>query len=107
MKAADRRNLILAKLRNGGCMAMQDFADAFGCSRQTVIKDIEALSISYPVITIRGRYGGGVKLADWYHPKESYLSAKQLEVLTRLANSAAPEDRTVLNSIMDQFGPKR
>ena len=104
MTAAERHKLILAKLRTDSVTTMRDCAVAAGCSVKTIQKDLDSLSASFPIIISRGN-GGGVKLADWYHPKESYLSAKQLEVLMRLANSAAPEDRTVLNSIIDQFGP--
>ena len=108
MTAAERQDLIVATLRKERRVTIGNLAAALGCSERTVRYDIDALSTSgFPLVTIRGRHGGGVELADWYQPHRTTLCPEQLEVLRRLMTSAQPEDRMILGSILDQFGPRR
>ena len=107
MTAAERQDLIVATLRKERRVTIGNLAAALGCSERTVRYDIDALSTSgFPLNTIRGRHGGGVELAEWYQPQRATLCPEQLEVLQRLMNSAQPEDRATLGSILDQFGPR-
>ena len=108
MTAAERRDLLMATLRKERKASIGNFAAVCGCNERTIRRDIEALSASgFPVETTRGRYDGGVKLADWYQPHRTTLCPEQLEVLRRLMTSAQPEDRMILGSILDQFGPRQ
>ena len=84
---------------------MDNLAAEFGVSEKTIRRDVEELMCSYAVETVRGRYGGGVKLSDWYHPTRSTLSPKQTALLKKLAPSLQGEDLTVMNSIFSQFAP--
>ncbi len=54
---------------------------------------------------MRGRYGGGVQLSDWFHPQSTTLAPQQKEVLQRIRPLLAGEDLIVLNSILLQFDP--
>ena len=108
MTAAERHQRIVARLREERIVTIASLTEELQCSRRTLLYDIEALAASdFPVETVRGRYGGGVKLPDWYHPKSNTLNATQLDLLIRVAPSLNPEERKVLNSIIDQFGPRQ
>lgn len=67
MTPSERREAILKVL----CQRRQDKIDnlafEFGVSVRTIKNDIEELSLAYPIETVRGRYGGGVKVADGYY----------------------------------------
>ena len=106
MTAADRQDLIMATLRKQRTAKIREFAAAFGCTERTVQNDIVALSATFPLMTVQGN-GGGVKLADWYQPQRTCLGPEQIETLKRFASSASEEDRMILNSILDQFSPRR
>lgn len=74
MTPSERREAILKVL----CQRRQDKIDnlafEFGVSVRTIKNDIEELSPAYPIETVRGRYGGGVKVADGYYVGRNYLS---------------------------------
>ena len=105
MSAEERRaeiyELILAK----GMTTVNALAEQFSVNERTIRRDIETLALTRPVETIRGRYGGGVKLLDWYHPQRSRLCPEQIELLRKLAPSLSGKDLMVMNSIIDQFAP--
>ena len=77
----------------------------FGVSLRTIWYDIEQLSLSYPIETVCGRYGGGVKVSDWYRPARSTLCPEQMALLKKLAPSLQGDDLAVMNSIISQFAP--
>ena len=64
MTPSERREAILKVL----CQRRQDKIDnlafEFGVSVRTIKNDIEELSLAHPIETVRGRYGGGVKVAE-------------------------------------------
>ena len=70
MNQMERRDAIKELLFTDRNAQIQNLADRFGVSVRTIKYDIEALTCSYPIETVRGRYGGGVKLADWYYEIE-------------------------------------
>ena len=105
MTAAERQDLIMATLRKQRKATLREFAAHCDCTERTIQNDVVALSASFPLMTVQGK-GGGVKLAEWYQPQRATLCPEQLEVLQRLMNSAQPEDRATLGSILDQFGPR-
>ncbi len=108
MTAAERRDHIMAKLRSERQTTVTGLMKELGCSARTVRYDIEALTVSgFPLETVRGRYGGGVKLPDWYHPHSLTLSPQQMALLKRVAPSLSLEDQRIMSSILDQFGPRR
>ena len=73
--------------------------------KRTIYSDITALSLEQPIQTVRGRYGGGVKLANWVHPNANKLSPRQEELLQRLKPTLVGDDLIVMNSILAQFSP--
>ena len=109
MTAAERQDLIVATLRKERRVTISSLVGALGCSERTIRYDLDALSASgFPVITIRGRHGGGVELAEWYQPHRSTLCQEQLIARREaMKNTADHQMRTALGSILDQFGPRR
>lgn len=105
MNAHERRQAIWEKL----CVRRQDTAQnlavEFGVSRRTIWQDINQLTLTHPLETNCGRYGGGVKIADWYQPTRTRLCPKQIALLKKVAPSLQGEDLTVMNSIISQFTP--
>lgn len=80
-------------------------AEMFGVSNRTIRKDIISLACIVPIKTVRGRYGGGIWLEDWFDPNSNYLSATQENLLKRISQTLAGQDLLVLNSILVQFAP--
>ena len=108
MTAAERQELIMASLRKERKIQVCNLVDMLGCSRRTILRDIEALSLTFPLEAIRGRYGGCVKLRDDYQPHHSVLNPAQILALRNAVKSSTdPQQRMDLLSILDQFSPVR
>ena len=61
------------------------------------------LTLTYPIETVRGRYGGGVRMADWYFQDRPKLTPKQTALLKRLAIGLHGEDLDEMNRILTHF----
>ena len=105
MSANDRRRLIWTALCQRRHDTVCNLATEFDVSIRTIKYDIERLSLSYPLETVRGRHGGGVKVADWYQPTQTHLCHEQMVLLKKLATSLSGNDLVVMNSILSQFAP--
>lgn len=105
MTATERREAILDVLSQRRNDQVKNLAEEFGVTERTIRTDLEVLACSYPIETVRGRYGGGVKVADWYHRDRKTLSPEQVDLLKRLAPGLAGQDLATLNSIINTFGP--
>ena len=62
---------------------MQVLAAELGVTDRTIRNDILVLTAEYPLETTRGN-GGGVRIADWYHPHKNIFSQDQISVLEQL-----------------------
>ena len=82
----------------------ENLAAEFGVSERTIRRDVEELTLRFPLETVRGGHGGGIRLCAWYRPYRRTLSPEQAAALRRAAVSAAGEpDRKLLLSILAQF----
>lgn len=106
MRASERRQAIWEALCHRRQDTAPNLAAEFGVSERTIWYDIEQLTLSYPIETVCGRHGGGVKVADWYHPTRASLCPKQAALLKKLAPGLDEGDLSVLNSIISQFSPR-
>ena len=104
MRPTERRQAILEVLCQKRHETAKNLASKFGVSVRTVWYDVEFLSLSYPIETVCGRYGGGVRIADWYHPRKSILSQEQRTVLTQLLDKADESQQRVLLEMLTVFG---
>ena len=103
LTATERRLRIIKILYQRGQETMKCLAEEFGVTTRTIVNDINYLSLSYPLETIRGRYGGGVKIHQENISKERYLKPEQLELLRRISGCLSGSDLTIMNSIINDF----
>ena len=103
MDAVERRQQILELLCQRRKDTMQNVAAELGVSERTIRRDVEILTRSYPLETVCGRYGGGVRVADWYHLDRQRMSPKQTALLRRLAADLRGEDLEVMEQILLKF----
>ena len=103
MSSNERRKQILDLLCQRRRDTVQNLATEFGVCERTIRRDIEELTLTYPLETARGRYGGGVRMADWYFQNRPKLSPKQTALLKRLAVGLYGEDLNEMNQILARF----
>jgi predicted DNA-binding transcriptional regulator YafY len=105
LNLSERQDAIMDILHKERHTTTARLSAEFDVTERTIRNDITALSLRLPILTVRGRYGGGVKLADWFRPCAKTLSPQQEELLRRLKTALAGDDLIVLNSILVQFSP--
>lgn len=98
-----RREAILEVLCKRRYETIDNLAEEFGVSRRTIRYDIEELSCAYPIESVKGRYGGGVRVAEGYYLGRKYLKPSQQELLKRLSGELEGEDLATMNSILSDF----
>lgn len=103
----ERRMEIMEVLCQRRHDTMKNLAFEFGVTERTIRNDINILSLSYPLETIRGRYGGGVSVMDGFYMNRKYLKADQKKLLERLSTSLSGEDLSIMNSILKEFALNR
>ena len=82
---------------------MKNLANEFHVSLRTICYDIDELARNYPIVTIRGKYKDGVKIADGYRLDRKYLNPEQQHLLKRLSKTLSGEDRNIMESILRDF----
>ena len=103
MDAVERRQQILELLCQRRKDTMQNLAAELGVSERTIRRDVEILTRSYPLETVCGRSGGGVRVAVWYHLDRQRMSPRQTALLRRLAADLRGEDLEVMEQILLKF----
>ena len=103
--ANERRQAIWHTLCRCRHLTIPYLAAEFKTSQTTIRNDVDILSLSYPIVTVRGRRGG-IQLADWYEPGKMKLTPAQMELLLRISKTLTGADVHVIRSIISQFsGP--
>ncbi len=64
MKSFERKLEILKVLNNRRKETISNLAIEFGVSERTIRRDIEDLSLRFPIYTVQGRYKGGVHIME-------------------------------------------
>ena len=103
MGADERRREILEILCQRKQDTMKNLGNEFHVSLRTICYDIDELARNYPIATTRGKYKGGVKIADGYRLDRKYLNPKQQHLLKRLSKTLSGEDREIMESILRDF----
>ena len=110
MTPSERRQKLLEVL----CIRRHDTCDnlahEFNVSNATIRRDIAVLMCSFPIETVCGRFGGGVRVADGYYlnykpSNRKVLDPKQITLLRKLREQLVGEDRDTMDSILIQFAP--
>ena len=99
----ERRQEIMETLCHRRQETMNNLAFEFGVSIRTIRNDIDILSLSYPLETVRGRYGGGVRVMDGFYMNRKYLKPEQRDLLVRLSQNLSGKDLAVMNGILQEF----
>ena len=105
MNYAERREAILEVLCIRRHDTYRNLAFEFQVSRETIRQDIAVLMCSYPIETVRGRHGGGVKIADGFYLYRKKLTARQAALLVKLSAQLTGDDLATIDSILRQFAP--
>jgi len=81
---------------------VENLAFEFSVNESTVRRDIQELSLSYPIYTKTGVYGG-VYVAEGYYLGRQYLKREQKEFLEKIAGGLAGMEREQMQTIIRQF----
>lgn len=106
MSANERRAEIMRIMVARRQENMQVLASELGVSDRTIRNDIVALTAEYPLETNRGN-GGGVRIAEWYHPHKNIMSQEQISVLEQLMEKADDAQKKVLDQMLREYGSNK
>lgn len=102
MTANDRRLSILYVLLERRKENIGNLAIEFNVSVSTIMRDIQELSRSHPIITKQGG-GGGIEVMDGYHLGMIYMTSEQTALLEKLSDNLTGDDLLVMQSILKTF----
>ncbi len=111
MGPAERRQVLLAILCRRRCEIIPNLAAELDVSERTVRRDVDVLSLSYPIYTTPGRHSGGVYLLDGYRTDFPYFDRSQTAVLEKvlyLAKQQQPcslseQECSVLSALLRKY----
>ena len=104
--ALERRQEILEVLCERRRESVENLATEFGVNERTIRRDIEYMTLSYPIYTVPGK-GGGVYVSDGYRLGKKYLTDKQAELLEELSKGLTGNELAVMQSILKTFNEPR
>ncbi len=99
---AERRLRLLGILCKRKRETIERLSYELKVSKRTIRYDIEVLSLSFPIYTTTGPYGG-VFIAGNYQFGMKYLTDTQCELLERLLEKLEGNDKEILHSILNTF----
>ena len=110
MSPAERRQALLEVLCHRRYDTCGNLAHEFGVSERTIRRDLAALTCSYPIETVFGGHGGGVRVKDGFYINHRFtahrtLTPKQTALLKKLCGQLKGDDLSTLNSILSDFAP--
>ena len=103
MGTHERRLTIWNTLRQRKQDTIGHLATKFHVSLRTIYYDLEHLSLICPLEVTRGRYHGGIKIADYFMPDKTKLTPVQRGLLLRLCTNLYGNDKLIMLSILDTF----
>lgn len=98
MGPAERRNAILKLLCRTRFETVANLSSRFEVSERTIRRDIEILSLTEPIFTRAGRYGGGVYVTDNYTIDRMYFKNEELEVLHIILKAIESHQKCILSN---------
>ena len=111
MGTAERRLAIYKLLCRRRHETIENIASEFAVSERTVRRDIEILSLSEPIYTVAGRYGGGVYVVEDYYSDNLYITQEEEQVLGSIyefldkidAQKTMEKEITILKKIITKY----
>lgn len=102
MPAAERQMLIRDFISDVRHTSIAEIAEQFSVSQSTVRRDLEVITPFTSFYTTVGN-GGGLHAIDGWYASKRYLSKGQEELLRRLLPGLQPEDKALMNGILQAF----
>ncbi len=102
IKTTERRMAILHILCARRKETIENLAFELDVCRNTIQRDIEILSLSFPIYTSQG-VGGGIYVVEGFQLGMRYLTKAQCELLERLLGAVEGADKETLHSIIKTF----
>ena len=99
---AERRLRLIEILCKRRRETIDNLAYELCVSKRTIRYDIEILSVSFPIYTTTGPYGG-VFIASGFNLGMRYLTDSQCELLERLLEMVEGTDKQTLHIIIKTF----
>ena len=114
METDERREELLRLLCRRRHETIKNLASEFGVSERTIRRDVEVLSLTKPLDTQAGRYGGGVYIMDGYSMDRMYMKEGELAVLQKISCIVkekdcllTEEEKKILDSIIWDYSEQR
>ena len=104
MKTLERRQALIELLCERRYDKVDNLAFELGVSWRTICRDIQTLSLSYPIYTECSRGKAGVYVQEGYYLGKQYLTEEQLELLLSLKSQVGDDQRKILDGIVKKFG---
>ena len=103
MKALERRQALIELLCERRHDKICNLAFEFGVNEKTIRRDIQELSLSYPIYTECSRGKAGVYIQEGYYLGKQYLREEEEALIQRLILEKSGEDKTRLIRILKRF----
>ena len=104
MAPDERRQEILDVLYQRHSETMSNLAHEFGVTRQTILADINRLSLSHPEIVVKsGRYGGGVYIEDGFRSDRRGLMPEERALLTKLSGALQGQEKAIMERLLKRM----
>lgn len=104
MAQSERREAILQALYMRRHDTMGNLAHEFSVSRQTILSDINVLSLDHPEIEIRsGRWGGGVYIKNGFRSDRKYLKPDEKELLVSLRKQLDEKQKVIMDGLLKRL----
>lgn len=110
MGTAERRNEILRILCRRRHETIENLASELAVSKRTIRRDIDVLSMTYPIYTQTGKYNGGVYVMDGFFLERMYMNDTELNVLKKIyiisqndTSLLTKQELSILNSIISTY----
>ena len=102
MLPLERKMEILQILSAERQTTVKRLAEHFGVSEKSIRRDIETLTLSYPIYPVSGN-GGGIRVMNGWYVNRHYLTADQEALLKELMEGLQPEKAALMQSILKSF----
>ena len=102
MTANERRMEILYVLLERRHVKICELQELYPVSRSTLKRDIRDLSLSFPIRSEDGRYGG-IFILEGFKLGMKYLTDEQCKLLEKLSETLSGEDAALLKEILKIF----
>ena len=108
MKVLECRQVLIELLCERRHDKVENLAFKLNVNERTIRRDLEELSLSYPIYTERSRRKSGVYIEERYYLGKQYLHQEEEGLLQKLILEKTGEDKACLIKILERFSkPKR